>query len=256
MNGKTWLIGGTSDSATVANVLITANVFPIVSTATETARSLYPDRTEVAVGRMSLERMTAFCQQQNITKIVDASHPYAVDVSLQAIAVAARLQIPYLRYERACYQPESVKDGLKAIELDCFERLLEGDYLLDRRVLLTIGCQALPLFKPWQSRATLFARVLPKIESLEIAFAAGFTSDRLAAIRPPISIAMETALWQQWQISLVVTKASGKAGGEDIKRQVSANLGVPLIIITRPQVAYPQQTSEISTVLNFCQRSL
>ena len=50
---------------------------------------------------------------------------------------------------------------------------------------------------------------------------------------------METALWQQWRISLVVTKASGTAGGEDIKRQVAAKLGIPLIVIARPQIAYP-----------------
>ncbi|MEO1693470.1 MAG: precorrin-6A/cobalt-precorrin-6A reductase, partial [Cyanobacteria bacterium J06631_6] len=104
-----------------------------------------------------------------------------------------------------------------------------------------------------QERATLFARVLPKIASLEMATAAGFTSDRLIAVRPPISLAMETALWQQWRISLVVTKASGKAGGEDLKRQVAANLGIPLIVITRPQITYPQQTSDIKEVATFCQ---
>ena len=62
-------------------------------------------------------------------------------------------------------------------------------------------------------------------------------------------------MWQQWQISLAVTKASGKAGGEDIKRQVAASLGIPLIIITRPGIVYPQQTSEVADILAFCQRS-
>ena len=52
-----------------------------------------------------------------------------------------------------------------------------------------------------------------------MAIAAGFTTDKIIAIRPPINKELEQALWQQWQISLVVTKASAKAGGEDIKKR-------------------------------------
>ena len=134
--------------------------------------------------------------------------------------------------------------------------MLSGDYLTQQRVLLTIGCKALPQFQSWQSKATLYARVLPKIASLEMAIAAGFNSDRLIAIRPPIDAGMETALWQQWRISLVVTKASGTAGGEDIKRQVATKLGIPLIVIARPQIAYPLQTSQLQAVLAFCRQAI
>jgi precorrin-6A/cobalt-precorrin-6A reductase len=100
----------------------------------------------------------------------------------------------------------------------------------------------------------LFARILPNIKSLEMAIAAGFTGDRLIALRPPISAAMETALWQQWNISLVVTKASGNVGGEDTKRQVAASLGIPLIVILRPQMIYPRKTFEIADILPFCKQ--
>jgi precorrin-6A/cobalt-precorrin-6A reductase len=67
---------------------------------------------------------------------------------------------------------------------------------------------------------------------------------------------LEKALWQQWDISLVVTKASGAAGGEAIKRQVAAELGIPLIVIARPVVEYPQQTSDLEAALEFCQTHL
>ncbi|HEY9832846.1 MAG TPA: precorrin-6A/cobalt-precorrin-6A reductase, partial [Stenomitos sp.] len=55
-----------------------------------------------------------------------------------------------------------------------------------------------------------------------------------------------------WQISLVVTKASGVAGGEEIKRAVAAELGLPLVVIRRPVVDYPQQTNDFSVALEFC----
>ena len=223
---------------------------------TATARGLYADTAEVRVGCMDNSQMKGFCQQHNVRAIIDASHPYAIGVSSQAISVAAELKLPYLRYERQEYQASSASIDSNLIELPSIEHLVAGDYLTNQRVFLTIGCKALTQFQTWHSKATLYARVLPKIASLEMAIAAGFTGDRLIAIRPPISAATESALWQQWRVSRVVTKASGTAGGEDIKRQVAASLGIPLIVITRPHIIYPQQTSEIEEVLVFCRRAI
>ncbi|NJK54832.1 MAG: cobalt-precorrin-6A reductase [Pleurocapsa sp. SU_5_0] len=247
---KVWLIGGTSDSAIIATVLADSDLPLVITVTTASAQALYNHQAEIIIGCMNLAAMVCFCQQHQIKAVVDASHPYATEVSLQAIAITNQLNIPYLRYERIHHQP-LIQENV--IELNSWEHLLAGDYLTAQRVLLTVGCQALPKFQSWQSRTTLFARVLPKISSLETAIASGFTSDRLIAIRPPISLATETALWQQWNISLVVTKASGKAGGEETKRKVAASLGIPLIVISRPQIIYPQQTSVIAEVLAFCQ---
>ncbi|MFM2315462.1 MAG: hypothetical protein RLZZ04_4740 [Cyanobacteriota bacterium] len=257
MNQKIWLIGGTGDSATIANLLRESAIPLVVTVTTTTAQGLYVDAATVFVGCMDATQMAYFCQHHQIKGVIDASHPYATEVSRQAIAVVTKLNIPYLRYERTLYQPPDViQQDSKILKLDSFEHLLAGDYLTAQRVLLTVGCKALPQFQPWHQRATLFARILPKVKSLEMAITSGFTGDRLIAIRPPISLATETALWQQWDISLVVTKASGQAGGEDTKRQVAATLDIPLIIISRPPMTYPQQTFDLADVLPFCKLAL
>ena len=251
VENRVWLIGGTSDSATIASFLAESNIPLAITVATAAARNLYPDMLVIA-GCMDKTTMRDFCLRHQIIAVIDASHPYAVEVSHLAIAVAAKANLPYLRYERLSYKASTaITTNPNLTELASFTDLVAGNYLQNRRVLLTVGCKALSLFKPWQSKAVLFARVLPKISSLETALAAGFKSDRLIAIRPPLDRAFETALWQQWQINLVVTKASGTAGGEDIKRQVAADLNIPLIVITRPQVVYPQQTSVFTEVVAF-----
>lgn len=254
MAHKIWLIGGTSDSVEIANILTLNSIEFLVSVTTQTAQALYSKNNQIVIGCMNQKKMQSFCKQEKIIAIVDASHPYAVEVSKTAIVTSSQLNIPYLRYERKEYQTSNLQDANSLItELDNFKTLLAGDYLLGQRVLLAIGCKALHQFESWQEQATLYGRVLPKIESLEIALNAGFTSDRLIAIRPPLNLALEKALWQQWKVSLVITKASGKAGGEHIKRQVAAELNIPLIIITRPKIAYPQKTKDIQEVLSFCQ---
>lgn len=245
MKHTVWLIGGTKDSVAIANKISVLPLSLIITVATPEAKHLYNSQLDILSGCMNQEEIMQFCRDKIIVAIIDASHPFAVEVSQNAIAIATNLNIPYLRYERdSCSQ-----DGITVI--NSFETLLQEEYLLGKRVLLTVGCKVLPKFLPWQDKCTLFTRVLPKLESLQTAVAAGFTSDRIIALRPPITPELEMALWQQWQINLVVTKASGKPGGQDIKQQVANKLGIPLIAIARPQIPYPQQTSCLETVVSF-----
>lgn len=240
---KIWLIGGTSDSAIVAKEMMLKAIPTLVTVTTESARNLYPTSSylTVQVGKPKDDQIIA---------IVDASHPYATEISQSAINLAQTKNIPYLRYERP-----SLEDST-AIQFDSFETLLESDYLTGHRVLLTIGYKALPLFQPWQNRATLYTRILPVVNSLLVATAAGFSPERIIALRPPISPDLEKALWLQWKISCVVTKASGTEGGEDIKRLVALELNIPLLVIARPKLFYPQQTSLIAQVIAFCRQHL
>lgn len=252
---RLWLIGGTQESAELAAAIACNGSIPcIISVTTKSARSLYPDapNLQVWVGRFSNhQQLEEFLQQQQISAVLDASHPYAVEISQNAISISQKLQIPYLRYERPALGEQSNK---RVIELDSFDTLLAGDYLTDARVLLTIGYRPLPLFQTWQTKSTLFARILPSQVALQTALDAGFTSDRLICLRPPISADLERSLWQQWRIDLVVSKASGSPGGEDIKRSVAAQLDIPLIVVNRPVVAYPQQTSDLAVALDFAIR--
>lgn len=245
-----WLIGGTTESATIAQLLAVQEIPTIITVTTPNSVALYPQIPlfQVMVGKMDLSQITLFLRQQQIIAVVDASHPFATAISQNAMAATKELNIPYLRYERP--KIDIIEDGI--IRLDSFNTLLAGDYLQQQRVLLTIGYQALPQFQPWQHRATLFTRILPSQESLEVAIQAGFTNHRIIAIRPPLQRELEKALWQQWQISLVVTKASGVAGGQEIKQSVARELGIPLIVINRPKISYPRQTSLLDAVLQFC----
>lgn len=246
-----WIIGGTKDSSTLIKAIASVTNDYLVTVTTPEATKLYNPVCSVVVGKMNRVEMAQFCVSNGIKAIIDASHPFALAVSQNAIAITQNFNLPYIRYER-----ELINSPHSPLErkLDSFATLLQGNYLCNQRVLLTVGCNALPLFQPWHDRATLFARILPKLSSVQIALDSGFSSDRLIALRPPVSEALEVALWQQWQISLVVTKASGKSGGEEMKRQVATRLGIPLITIARPHITYPQQTYHLQEIVLFCQR--
>ena len=247
--GKLWLIGGTGDSVTIVRT-IRDHSFPcLITVTTSTATNLYPTNllSSIQTDKLDTAGIQKLCNRETVKGIIDASHPFAVIISRQAMQVARQEGIPYLRYERPLLTNNSYP-----IYLDSFEDLITGNYLQNKRVLLTIGCQNLCRFQLWHQQATLYTRILPKLDSLEMALKAGFPASQIIALRPPISLQLERTLWQQWGINLVVTKASGKQGGENIKVQVAQALGIPLIIIKRPLLNYPQQTEQLSDIIEFC----
>lgn len=271
MRRRLWLIGGTQESRQlVAQIL--AHVkrrgeHPLgkdapgllVTVTTCAARALYPetDAITLRVGPLTVSQAADLIASERIGAVLDASHPFATEISAHAIALAQRFDLPYLRYERPtvaasaeiAWQDAAGRAG--NLQLPDFASLVAGGYLQGERTLLTVGYRNLSQVQPWQSQGTLYARILPSASALAAAIAAGFTADRLIALRPPVSPALEKALWQQWRITQVVTKASGQPGGEDHKLQVAAELKVRLIRISRPPVVYPVQTVCLQEAVQF-----
>ena len=51
-------------------------------------------------GAMDQEAMTTFCQKHDIRLLIDAAHPFALMLHETVAAVAAKLHLPAIRYER------------------------------------------------------------------------------------------------------------------------------------------------------------
>lgn len=291
MEPHIWLIGGTCESARLARMLSERALPYVVTVTTPAARSLYPPKAKVQVGKLTQEQLTQFLSAYNIQGILDASHPFACEISQLAIAQAqsSRLSnslpahraahgpahgclspapyqrspgkpqgtIPYLRYERPP-SPSGADNRLsppphdRIIQVSSFEALLASNRLQHQRVLFTIGYRGLSQLQPLRQTSQLFARVLPSKEAIQGALQAGFESGEIIALRPPVSTELEIALWRHWRISAVVAKASGEAGGEASKRLAAQQLGVNLFLIQRPKMSYPNQTLSLLEAVSFC----
>lgn len=278
---KVWLIGGTQESAALAIALTKAEIPFVVTVTTDAAEAMYAgaleqsSQAQIQVGGVAPEAMADWLSHHGIVAVLDGSHPFATAVSAGAIAAATQAQCPYLRFERAVVQPSAIDpahrlDGLatsgdlatseglatQVTLVPSLEALLTPEQLSGQRVLLVLGYRMLPYFQSWQQQSKLFARILPSQIALAAALAAGFTSDRLIALRPPISRDLERALWQQWGITKVIAKCSGQAGGEIVKRAIATELGIQLCLIQRPAVDYPAQTSDVEAAIAFAQQAL
>jgi precorrin-6A/cobalt-precorrin-6A reductase len=247
-----WLIGGTGEAVELAAGLVALGVPCVVTVTTEAARRAYGRHPglEVWVGELAVSALQDFMVARGIGAVLDASHPFAVAISRGAIAAASALHIPYWRYERPSV-PATADPLVQRVA--ALEAVLSAEALAGQRVLLTLGYRWLHHFAPWQEQATLFARILPSPMALEAALAAKFTGDRIIALRPPVSAELECALWRQWGITRVITKASGAPGGEDVKTAIARQLGISLVVIDRPSVPYPQVCHSAAAALALVQ---
>ncbi|MEO0853400.1 MAG: cobalt-precorrin-6A reductase [Cyanobacteria bacterium J06648_11] len=245
-----WLVGGTSEAATIAALLAADARDYLATVTTSRATGRYRDiegRVEVVI--LTEPMAIAWGGDRQIAAIVDASHPFATQISQVAIAVARHLDIPYLRYERP-----AVRLAPETLVLRDVDEVLQSQFLAARRVLLTTGIKTLPLFRDWHERSRLYARILPTRASREAAIAAGFPPERTIAQQLPLERQSELDLWRSLQIETTIAKATGVEGGLDVKQAVARELGVMLIAIARPIVHYPQQTSQLEDVLTFCEQ--
>lgn len=255
-----WLIGGTSESKQIAQCLTSWGYSWLVTVATPLAAQLYTSLPgKVAAGRLTPTTIDRFLSTHSIRAIIDASHPFATQISQLAIQASQTHSLPYLRYERP-----SLPLHPSTLLLPSIEEVLQPSYLDRQRVLLTTGVKTLHFFANWHHRSHLWARILPNEFSHQQALAAGFPFDRLIQQRLPAAQERlqkqeerkerERQLWRSLNISTIVTKEAGAAGGFALKQELALELNVRLIAIARPRMNYPLAIDDVAQAQAFCQQ--
>jgi precorrin-6x reductase len=251
-----WVFSGTRDGNALAAELLGRGYRVIVSTASdyggETASIVLPG-VEIRSGRLGMAARRSQLRASGAIAIVDATHPFAVGISEQLIELAAELTISYIRYERpAAVMPSFAR---QAADIAAAARLATE---IGHRIFLATGIKDLDTFLAQQGaeQREWFLRITPDAGSLELALKAGIPRSHLCAMQGPFSTEFNTALWSAWKVDCVVTKESGETGGFSFKAEAASKLGIPLIVVKRPQLSYPVVTSDFNSVAQLLKQSL
>lgn len=229
-----WLIGGTSDSVDIARYLLKREIPFLVSVASETGKMLYDklEHIQCVCGKYTVDDFRELFTLNNIDMVIDASHPFAENVKENVKAICVERNIKYIRYER-----NSVKEG-NIMHAANYEEAAKLIAKTTGNVLLTTGANHLHIFKKWISSERLYIRILPRKESLDIAYDLGFKMDHVIAIKGPFSVEFNQAMIINYDIHCLVTKDSGLNGGVSEKIQACNNMNIPCILIDRPKIEY------------------
>lgn len=234
------IIGGTKDANALASLLKSNGYKVTLSTATEYGRSLAEEvGVEVLSGRMTVADMKQLFLSYRL--IVDASHPYAVEVSQNAIKSCLQLNVPYVRYEREVTHIE------KAKLFSDYSSLLEYLLQTEGKLLLTIGANNVSLFSQLSKR--LVVKVLPLIDSLTKCSDADIAAHNIIAAKGRLSVETYSALLKEYDIRFLITKDSGEEGGVNEKIEACRRCNVQLLVLSRPEIGYPTKYSSIEELL-------
>src|ERR1700751_132810 len=243
-----WVFSGTGDGNALAAELLGRGYGVIVSTASEYGAeiaSVALPGVEVCSGRLGVAARPYQLQVSRAVAIVDATHPFAIGISDQLIELAAELSIPYIRYERpAAVLPNSAR---QAPDMASAAQLAVE---IGRRIFLATGINDLGTFlrQPDAEHRNWFLRITPDTGSLDLALKAGIPRSHICAIQGPFSTEFNIALWSAWKVDCVVTKESGEPGGFRAKTEAADRLGIPLIVVRRPQISYPVVRADFNSV--------
>ncbi len=237
------LIGGTSETAPLAEGLVRAGYEVLVSTATDAPLAIgdHP-RISRRMGRLDVDGLVTLGRGKGIRAIVDAAHPYAVAAHAAAHEAAARLGIPCLIFRRAeVLQPKSDRrigaPGSRVSFAADHAEAAQMAFAEGRPVLLTTGSRNLAPYAQGARRTgvPLAVRILNAPESLAACRAAGIPEDRIIAGRGPFSLAQNLAVIRRFAVGVIVTKESGRAGGIDAKLAAAEEANCRIIVIGRPE---------------------
>ena len=184
----------------------------------------------IHTGRLSREEMDAFFLKEEPNFVLDATHPYAAEVTDNIKSACEKTGFFYQRVLR-----EQGRQAEKAVYVESTEAAAEFLNTTEGNVLLTTGSKELKKFlgvKDYKER--LYARVLSLPSVMEECSAAGFEGKHLIGMQGPFSRELNEAMLRQFHCRYLVTKDSGKAGGFQEKIDAAFSCGAIPVIIGRP----------------------
>lgn len=244
------VLGGTSDSLKICDRLYEIGISDFVlSVVTEFGRDLAESHAQDIInGKMDKDGMVDYIIKNEVRQVIDATHPYAVEVSRNAMDACEETDIKYIRFERKSlldeikYQGEYIVD---TIEEAC-AMILGNDQW--ENVFIATGSKNLGTYVKLLKSKSLVARVLPTSEVIRNCEAMGLNADNLLAIKGPFSKDINVAMLKHAEVDVVITKESGFAGGFMDKIAACEELGIPIIIIKRKTIDYQRVVHDISEI--------
>lgn len=247
---KIFLTAGTEDGRKLAEFLARHGYNVTASVTTDYGKKILSSHEGITISdkKLNADELTEILRG-NFDVLVDASHPYAVNVSQNSVEACRRAEIFYIRFER-----EEVKiDDENIFTVESYEDAAIKSSQLGKNIFITTGSRNLKKFveSPALKNCNLTVRILPTAEVLKECENLGLTPKQIIAVQGPFSTELNVELFKHCRAEVIVTKNSGTVGGTDTKIDAAKILKLPVIMINRPKIFYPNVAKTFDEVLNF-----
>jgi len=235
------ILGGTLEATALCQQVAEHGIRATLSLAGRVAR---PKRQPLPLrvgGFGGVEGLARFLQAQGISHVIDATHPFAAQMSRNAIAACAQAGVPLVALGRAPWQAGPGDIWQHVPDIDGAVAALDRPAC---RVMLAVGRMHLAAFAPNPQHHYLLRLVDPPEGPLPLPDATVLVD------RGPFTVEGDRALMMDHRIDLVVSKNSGGTGAV-AKITAARDLGLPVIMIDRPALPERHEVHEVEAVFDW-----
>jgi precorrin-6A/cobalt-precorrin-6A reductase len=235
------ILGGTAEARQLATALVTDRVDVISSLAGRVSAPSLPSGRVRIGGFGGADGLAEYLRDQQISAVVDATHPFAATISQNALQAAHRTGTPLVRLERPGWREHPTASSWTWVPNAAVARAVAD---AASRPFLTTGRQSLPDFQPWATRDVLVRLVEPPTDPLPQRWI-------LIMSRGPYSYAGERDIFTTHGIDVLITKDSG--GAHTVaKLDAAGDLGIPVVIIARPERGPAPCMATVAEAIAWC----
>lgn len=226
------VFAGTTEGYELCRFLSENRITTYACVATEYGSRSLPENAylHVAAKRLKAEEMEELFHSIKPELVLDATHPYAAEVTQNILKASQSAGVPYHRVLR-----EGSSEHGQAVYVENTEAAVEYLKGTSGNILLTTGSKEISkytLLPDYQGR--IYARVLSLASVMETCQSCGLEGKHLIGMQGPFSREMNAAMLRQYDCSYLVTKDTGKTGGFQEKIDAALECGVTPVVIGRP----------------------
>lgn len=227
------VFSGTSEGRKLAEILASHGISVTVCVATEYGQEVMADseRITVFVGRLNQQEIEALLQKKPWDAVIDATHPYAAEVTENIRKACENQGKEVLRLVRG--------EGEKEEYVHYVDSTEEAAVYLNKtqgNIFLTIGSKEIAKYMELiEDTSRIYARILPGTAELEKCHQLGLKGKQIICMQGPFSQELNLAMMREVQAAWLVTKETAGAGGYPEKIQAARRAGAKAIVIKRPK---------------------
>lgn len=234
---KIMVMAGTTEGARIISQMAHFEDIYIIATTTtgqgaELARSA--GAHEVVGHAMDEKDIKELIKNKKIDVLMDATHPFAQEATRNAIKAADATGIKFMRFERP--RINVPRSDLIYHVSSFVEAASQVSEITRGRVFHLAGVMTLSYLTERIDPQRIVARVLPTVYSLKKCRDLGLSAENIIAMQGTFSKDLNRILMEEYDISVMVTKESGAAGGTLPKIDAALELDIPIVMVMRPEV--------------------
>ncbi|RMB35841.1 precorrin-6A reductase [Sphingomonas sp. PP-F2F-G114-C0414] len=235
------ILGGTTEASALASALAERGIAAVLSYAGRVANPK-PQPVPVRIGGFGgVDGLATYLRETGITHLVDATHPFAAQMSRHALAAAALAGVLHIAFTRPAWTPEDGDDWHRVGDIDAAVAALAGP---SRRVMLALGRMHVEAFAA-QPQHRYLLRFVDRAER-----AIGLPDHHLVIDRGPFTVECDLTLLREHAIDLLVCKNAGGSGAM-AKLVAARTLGLPVVMIDRPAIPARTEVYDVAGVLRW-----